>query len=311
MGGREPVREIDGVPFGMIDYFSRRRAAIEKRYAQLVRDYRDRHGHDPSSGAAHELARQANLDTRQAKKPPRSLASKRAAWRAELDDHFGPGAAARLMTAIPDGPRQASPESPAEPLDLDHFAERAVAGVAARRSVWTSWNIRAEAERLLRAEAASLPPGKHRQTVDAITALAISPKYSVSVDAPALLDEPPELRRDDGESVFNEHGAARYTSPAVLDAEQRLLNATRRPAGTVRGGVAGRLRGHHRHPPGRRAAPPGHRVRLRRAAPARRARPLRVRQDDRDARLGPRRAAAWKEAGAPGDLGGSGRRARA
>ncbi len=232
-GGREPVREIEGVPFGMIDYFSRRRAAIEKRYDQLVREYRGRHGHDPSAGAAHELARQANLDTRQGKKPPRSLASKRAAWRAELDEHFGPGAAARLMTAIPDRTRQAPPVPPAPPPDLDHFAERAVAGVAARRSVWTAWNIRAEAERLLRAEAPALNPGRHRQIADAITALAISPKYSVSVDAPALLDEPPELRRDDGESVFDEHGAARYTSPAVLDAEQRLLNATRTP--TVHG----------------------------------------------------------------------------
>ena len=41
-GGREPVREITGVPFGMIELFSRRRAAIEARYAELVRDYRGR-----------------------------------------------------------------------------------------------------------------------------------------------------------------------------------------------------------------------------------------------------------------------------
>jgi hypothetical protein len=154
---------------------------------------------------ARGAARPANLDTRQGEKPPRSLASKRAAWRAELDDHFGPGAAARLMTAIPGRPRQAPPESPAEPLALDHFAERAVASVAARRSVWTPWNIRPEAERLLRTDAPALNPGQHRQTVDAITALAISPKY----------------------------GSARYTSPAILDAEQRLLNATRTP--TVHG----------------------------------------------------------------------------
>jgi hypothetical protein len=30
-GGREPVREITGVPFPMIEFFSRRRAAIEAR----------------------------------------------------------------------------------------------------------------------------------------------------------------------------------------------------------------------------------------------------------------------------------------
>jgi conjugative relaxase-like TrwC/TraI family protein len=225
VGGREPVREIDGVPFGMIDYFSRRRAAIEKRYDQLVGDYRDRHGHDPPAGATHDLARQANLDTRQGKKPPRSLASKRAAWRAELNEAFGPGAAARLMAAIPARPRP--PSAPDPPVDPTPLAERTVSAVALRRSTWTPWNIRAEAERQLRTQTAPIPPERHRQLIDAITALALSPKYSVCVEAPALLDEPPELRRPDGEPVFAEHGSARYTSQAVLDAEQRLLNATR------------------------------------------------------------------------------------
>jgi conjugative relaxase-like TrwC/TraI family protein len=229
-GGREPVREIDGVPQGMIGYFSRRRAAIERRYADLVREYRAAHGHDPPLAVTHQLAQQANLDTRQGKKPPRSLADKRAAWRAELDEQFGPGAAARLMAAIPATPFP-PPQSPA--ANLDHLAERAVASVATRRSTWTTWNIRAEAERLIRADLPAISPGRHRELVDAITALATSPKYSISVEAPALLDEPPELRRADGESVFTEHGAGRYTSQAVLDAEQRLLNATRAP--TVNG----------------------------------------------------------------------------
>jgi ATPase subunit of ABC transporter with duplicated ATPase domains len=40
------------------------------------------------------------------------------------------------------------------------------------------------------------------------------------------------LRRADGESVFTQHAAAQYTSQAVLDAEQRLLTATRTPAVT-------------------------------------------------------------------------------
>lgn len=76
--GREPVREITNVPFAMIEFFSRRRAAIEGAYAELVRDYRNEHGHDPSIGVTHQLAQQANLDTRQGKKPPRPLADKRA-----------------------------------------------------------------------------------------------------------------------------------------------------------------------------------------------------------------------------------------
>ena len=67
-GNAEPVREVSGVPFGMIGHFSARRARIEARYAGLVRAYRREHGHDPSRAACHQLARRANLDTRAAKK---------------------------------------------------------------------------------------------------------------------------------------------------------------------------------------------------------------------------------------------------
>jgi hypothetical protein len=74
-----------------------------------------------------------------------------------------------------------------------------------------------------------LPPERHRELADAVTALAVSPAHSLSVEAPALLDEPAELRRSDGESVFTEHAAGRYTSQGVLDAEARLVNATRTP----------------------------------------------------------------------------------
>ena len=106
-GDREPVREISQVPFGMIKHFSSRRASIETRYAQLVRAYRREHGHDPSRSACHQLARQANLDTRTAKKPARSLTEMRAAWRASLTEAFGRGAVRQLMAAVPAAAAQA------------------------------------------------------------------------------------------------------------------------------------------------------------------------------------------------------------
>jgi hypothetical protein len=51
---------------------------------------------------------------------------------------------------------------------------------------------------------------------DAVTALAVSPAHCLSVEAPALLYEPAEPRRCDGESVFTEHRADRYTSQEEL-----------------------------------------------------------------------------------------------
>ena len=230
--GREPVREIAGVPPAMIAFFSRRRAAIEARYAELVRDYRAAHGHDPGTGAAYDLARQANLDTRPGKQPPRSLASKQAAWREELQERFGAGAVAQLMKTVPSGPAAEVPAELPVAADQEALAERAVATVAARRSTWTAWHVRAEVERLLRAEVTFHAPGRHRETADAVTALAVSPAFCISCEPPSPLDEPPELRRSDGESVFTRHGAGLYTSQAVLDAETRLANAARTPTAT-------------------------------------------------------------------------------
>ena len=228
-GGREPVREITGIPSSMIGFFSRRRAAIEARYAFLLREYRDLHGHDPDPRASYQLARQANLDTRQGKKPPRSLDSKRAAWREELTAAFGPGAVAQVMKTVPADPVTAAGAGPPPTEVLEDLSERVVAAVSASRSTWTVWNLRAEVERQIRCTLPFLAPDRHRMVADTVTALALSPARSVCVEAPSFLNEPPELRRADGSSVFTEHAAGRYTSQAVLDAEMRLVNATRTP----------------------------------------------------------------------------------
>ena len=175
----------------------------------------------------------ANLDTRHGKKAGRSLAQLRAGWRQELTQVFGRRAVTRLMAAVPAAPPPAAGECPA---DTGVLAERTVANVSRQRSTWTVWNLRAEAERLARAEGAIPSPADHEQVVAAIVAQALSPRLCVRVDAPALLDEPAALRRGDGESVFGEHAAGRYTSQQVLDAEARLLTAARTP---VAGGLAG------------------------------------------------------------------------
>jgi conjugative relaxase-like TrwC/TraI family protein len=224
----EPVREITGVPTEFIAFFSTRRAATEARYQQLIREYRAGHGHDPSPQACHKLARQANLETRDAKGPARSLGQMRADWRAAITARFGPSAAVRVMGAV----SAATPgghSSPPAPLDVDAAARQAVAANERARSTWTAWNIRAEAERIIRNASAAATPAGHEQLAAAITSRALSPGHSVAVTAPDLVSEPGSLRRPgpDGqrESVFTDHGATRYTSHAMLAAEQRLVAA--------------------------------------------------------------------------------------
>ena len=224
---REPIREITGVPAAWIEHFSARRTDIEARYQQLLREYRREHQHDPSRSACHRLARQATLDTRDPKKTLRSLAEMRTDWTQSLTETFGPQAVTALAAAIPShapGPVAAAPGTQA---DITSLAAQVIANVAEMRSTWTIWNVRAEAERLIRATVAPGTPGTHQELASEVVAAAISPAHSVRTDPPALLSEPGELRRSDGEPVFTQHATARYTSNLILDAEARLVSAAR------------------------------------------------------------------------------------
>jgi hypothetical protein len=80
------------------------------------------------------------------------------------------------MRAVPSSPVAEVASGVPSATDLSDLAERTVASVAARRSTWTVWNVRAEVERLLRAEVPSLPPERHRELAEAVTALAVSPR---------------------------------------------------------------------------------------------------------------------------------------
>jgi conjugative relaxase-like TrwC/TraI family protein len=231
--GIEPVREISGVPEPFLAFFSSRRAQIEGRYRELLHDYRETHGYDPPRPVCHHLARQANLATRDPKGPARSLGQMRADWTAAITAAFGPGAVTQIMAAIPAAVPGAAP--PAIPLDIDTAARQVVAVTAQSRATWTRWNIRAEAERLLRYTGAATSPAEHDRLAAQITERALSSGFSITITAPAQVTEPKSLRRPGGttESVFTDHGAARYTGAQVLDAEHRLVTAATTAAPAV------------------------------------------------------------------------------
>lgn len=223
--GTQPVREIAGIPLTFIEHFSSRRTQIEARYAQLTREYRREHGRDPSRAAAYQLARQANLDTRDGKKPARSLAQLRTDWTASLTAAFGRRAVHTVMNAVPKRPITV----PEQPLDIRTLAARVVAAVAEQRSTWTTWNLRAEAERQVRTTHRFPTLQAHHDTVEQLVAEAVGPRHSIAITAPQHNDEPAALTRADGASVFTEHAAQRYTSTLILSAEARLLAAARTP----------------------------------------------------------------------------------
>ena len=221
---REPVREIKGFPGRVLKHFTRRRAAIDVEYQRLVAEFRAEHGRDPSLAAAHELAQQATLSTRTGKKPPRAWSAMREEWRAELAAEFGTQALAEVTAVVPKQQKNRAKAIASSELDVPAVAARVVLEVQENHATWTRWSILAQAQRELRGTYFTSPVEQERAVGLVVEAALAS--WSLSTEPPELLVEPAALRRSDGSSVFTQHGAERYTSQAVLDAEARLVDAS-------------------------------------------------------------------------------------
>ncbi len=235
--GKRPVREIAGGDDDLPAAWSTRRAAIDARRAELAVRFQADHGRPPTAKEAVTLAQQANLETRQAKHEPRSLAEQRAAWRTQAatvlggDEHVDRYVADALRGGIrqPDRPphtelTRAWVERTADEVIYGRSVDGVrVGGVAAQRATWRENHVRAEAERAART--ARIRPDHIDRAVGWVVAAALDPARSILLDAPDPVAEPAPLRRVDGTSVFTVAGAARYTSADTLAAERAILAA--------------------------------------------------------------------------------------
>ena len=223
VGKREPVREVKGFPARVLAHFTRRRSDIEAVYQRLVAEFRAAHGRDPSLAAAHELAQQATLATRKGKKPPRAWSAMRAEWSTELTETFGAAELAEVMAVVPERAIGGSTAITNGPVDIADIAARVGAEVQEHHATWARWSVLAQAQRELRGTRFTTP-AEQEQAIRQVAEEALS-RWSLSTEPPELVAEPTALRRSDGSSVFTQHGAERYTSQAVLDAEARLVDA--------------------------------------------------------------------------------------
>ncbi|GAB3219397.1 hypothetical protein GCM10027447_02160 [Glycomyces halotolerans] len=211
-----PVWEIAGIDPAWISHASSRRRQITASLASRLAEYAAAHGRRPAAGAYRALAREANLATRKGKGEARPLTELRAAWRADFAHTFGPAALAALGRL---GHRRSPQRSGA--IDLDRIAAATIDQVGEHRSTWTRANIEAAALRAL-AHVGHLTHDERERVLARVTDMILGD--AVALNAPEPAKTPPTLRRSDGTSVFVPHGATRYTTRAVLDAEQRLLD---------------------------------------------------------------------------------------
>jgi len=87
--GKRPVREIVGLQPELLTRWSARRAMIEARTDELAKQFQATHGREPTNIESIALARQATMESREAKHEPRSLAEQRQTWRAQAIDVLG------------------------------------------------------------------------------------------------------------------------------------------------------------------------------------------------------------------------------
>ena len=228
--GRRPVREIDGVDPALNVRWSARRRSIEARRDELAGEFQAAHGRPPTPIETLALAQQANLETRDPKHEPRTLAEQRATWRAQAEHVLGgPDGVGRMIHTALHPARTAVPV-----LDDAWFTTTAgsvIATVEGSRATWQTWHVRAEAQR--RARTANIPTTQLDAAVERLVATALT-EHSLPLPAPAdRISEPAALRRADGQSVYTVAGAELFTSRRILAAEQRLVEAAGRRDGRI------------------------------------------------------------------------------
>ncbi|MEP9385523.1 MobF family relaxase [Nocardioides sp. KR10-350] len=252
---KRAVREIVGIDARLAKAWSKRDTLIEARRRELAAAFQTEHGRPPTEGEAVTIKEQAWEQTRQAKHEPRAEADQRLAWLAEAASILGDEQAVhdmieRCLGHLP-ATKSATDEWVAE------TARSVVDRVAEDRATWQVWHLRAEAHRQARLH--GIRATELDDAVDRVVAVAIS-DHSITFDDPDPLSRattaaqrgatiPAGLQRTESAaeggdvvSVYSLAGARQYTSPAVVDAERRIVEAARRTGGRtiseVRVGIA-------------------------------------------------------------------------
>ena len=230
--GKRPVREVVGVDPRLNERWSARRASIQARRSELARAFQAAHHRPPTEVESIQLAQQATLETRQAKKEPRSLAEQRQSWRVQAAQVLGGDRAVTAMLGSAVAPDRGAAVPGGQRVDASWMrgtAAKILATVESRRSTWQVWHVRAEALRQVRP--AQLAPHDVDHVVDLLVGEVLDQRSVRLTPAGDGIAEPSRLRRRDDSSVYTVHGAEQYTSSRVLEAEQRIVAAAGRMGG--------------------------------------------------------------------------------
>lgn len=220
---RNSVWAIATVPEHLVAEFSSRSRHIDIEKDRLIDEYIAAHGRAPSKVTIIRLRQQATLATRP-EKQLRSLADLTHEWRTRASRLLGRDATAWARKAVnhDDTPRPLRVEDIERGI-LNQLEQRVVEAASERRSTWTRWNLYAEAAR--QTMGWRFAATEDREAIVGMITDAAEQR-STRLSPPEFAVSPAEFRRADETSVFRPRNSARYSSIALLDAEERLLAAS-------------------------------------------------------------------------------------
>lgn len=228
--GRRDSRELRAVPAELCAEYSSRSAAIEPAVQAAVEAFKERTERAPSQAELWQIRQQQTLRTRTAKHTG-GLDEAIAGWADRATTVLGRDSGEWAAEA-------ARPE-PAPPVliraddiaavDVDALAARVVDVVASKRAQWGEWNLDAEASRqIVDAGWQFADPVAADMVRERVVASAVA--VSVAISAPELATVPDRFR-DVGSGRSQFAAAPVFTSRAVLEAEDRLLQLAEQTGG--------------------------------------------------------------------------------
>lgn len=224
-----PIRELTHIPEPLITAFSQRRQQIEVDYASRVREYREKHGHEPPKAVQYELAQAACLAHRPAKGVGSGEQSERDAWeqvaRSILTEHER----GKLREDLQARDRQVGALDALGADESRAIAVEVIQDLQERRSDWTDRHVVAAAQRHT-ATVRFTDSAARDRAIAAIVTATHQLDDVLEVSAPERVESPQDLRRADGTPVWEAPASRRRSTYTLLAAESRLLDAAREHA---------------------------------------------------------------------------------